>query len=324
MVNLYPPLLLPFIITKSLNGRCFSSSSLLLNSATLKQNKKSSEDYLADPNKLIIIPIRKERSYIYYKHSEELLNKDSKILKFENYTLTKGATLWRKIKDSPNIINRRIVDFVDFFLNQISWTETSLRSIPGERYILKGLRKMDKKTGMHNTTAEYVKDITSNDKKSPMLPISVYYPNDQLTSKEVVRQAERLANEGLRYHFKYMWYCIIGIPLTFPLILIPIIPNVPGFYLTYRAYCNLKAYLGAKHLKAIIHDHNHVQSSARLEFQCFPAYSRLFKRGNTDNMRLDTDLKDKIINFLDIKEIDQDLTNVIKQESRIREKVTHK
>jgi hypothetical protein len=38
-------------------------------------------------------------------------------------------------------------------------------------------------------------------------------------------------------------------PIVVPFALVPVIPNLPFFYLAYRAFCHWKALLGAKHLE---------------------------------------------------------------------------
>lgn len=40
---------------------------------------------------------------------------------------------------------------------------------------------------------------------------------------------------------------LLLLPLTLPLAILPIMPNVPGFYLMYRAWCSYQALEGAKH-----------------------------------------------------------------------------
>ena len=48
------------------------------------------------------------------------------------------------------------------------------------------------------------------------------------------------------------------IPISLPFALVPIVPNVPGFYIAYRLYCNVKALLGVKHLDYLLEDCTHI------------------------------------------------------------------
>lgn len=41
-------------------------------------------------------------------------------------------------------------------------------------------------------------------------------------------------------------------PLTIPVALVPLVPNVPGFYLLYRVYCHMKVMASVKHFVVLM------------------------------------------------------------------------
>lgn len=224
-------------------------------------------DFLNESIKLFIIPLHKDKSFVYLKHDETLLNKKSKLIKYEKWTIEKSTSLWNKMSKSPNRLNQKIVALVKSYLDHIPWQENSLMTIPGEHYIAKRILKTtDKITPISDTPEIEQKDPNKIDtivtktefekleSKPTLKPINVYYMEDLSSLQQVKSQLEQLCEWGIKYHFRECIKCIIGLPFTIPLILIPIIPNVPGFYLLYRAYCNIKAYFGAKHLQKLIKD----------------------------------------------------------------------
>lgn len=54
------------------------------------------------------------------------------------------------------------------------------------------------------------------------------------------------------HHRKRMIWCILGMPLTIPFIVIPVIPNLPFFYLVWRAWSHWRAFQSSKYLSDLI------------------------------------------------------------------------
>ena len=188
---------------------------------------------------MIVIPITNKQSFVYFKYSNELLNADSAFVRYESKISRKAAKIWQSMQDSPRSINKKIVSMVNKLMDQNPWTENALQTIPSESYILKQVENGSRKV----TLAEYMKSKV-DDSMAAMKPkpICVYYPGSVLDDETIIEQFKRITEEGKIYHKKYASLSLLGIPFTLPLVLIPVIPNVPGFYLAYRAYCNFKAY----------------------------------------------------------------------------------
>lgn len=292
-----------FSIHKTLRNSIISKAQSL----TTTSNKINTlQLYKNEPVKLIAIPITKNKTYIYFKHLDHFTNKRSKLIQLEQKVVVKCSALWEKMKKSPQRINIKTVTFINKYMNHIPWQEDSLRSIPGEHYIMKRV-KVGKSYELG--TGQIVKMITAKQykKANPLpevIPIAVYYPAHIIEKSRLLSQLNELSRWGLKYHLKEIYKCLILLPLTIPLALIPIVPNIPGFYLTYRVYCNMKAYLGAKHLQQILKDD-------LLDFKDLKEFNEIFP----DSPDLSETKIDQIIRLLDVGEISSHLKKSLLQES---------
>lgn len=82
--------------------------------------------------------------------------------------------------------------------------------------------------------------------------VEVMFPGLFLQEKKVPSILLQLATERQALHRKRMLWSIFGMPITIPFILVPVIPNIPFFYLVFRAYSHWKALQGSKHLEFIL------------------------------------------------------------------------
>ncbi|QLG74267.1 hypothetical protein HG535_0G01510 [Zygotorulaspora mrakii] len=278
----------------------------------------SVKEYLKEPAKLIAIPVTNKRIYIYHKHTSDILNDSSRIIRFERWINKKSARIWDKLNQSPKSYNKKIVSYVNRLLDNTPWTENSLKSIPGENYILKRVTTSSDKES-HLTLAQFARSQTPLTSK----PLSVYYPSKSMTRDSVLLELRKLCIAGMKYHKKQLWLCLLGLPLTLPVVLVPLIPNVPGFYLTYRAYSNFKALLGARHLQTILDD-----QTPPLTFRDVKGYSEIVSESNTitdsedqasnskERLILNERLMSRIVDVLEIQELKSDLEKVIRQERK--------
>ncbi|KAL6940444.1 hypothetical protein ACO0QE_004345 [Hanseniaspora vineae] len=284
--------------------------------------------FLDDPVKLIVIPITKDKIFLYYKHSDILLNSNSKIVKYETKLSQKAAQIWNKLETSPKSYNKVIVKWVNKFLNQVTWEEHSLTSIPSESFVLKKINenttikdffpdksRISLEEYMRYSQMEKTKVVEDPEHKYALAksvePVKLYYPDSVLSPPEILSKINKLSKFGIAYHKKQMMYCGLALPLTFPLILIPLLPNVPGFYITYRFYCHLKAYLGAKHLKALCNN----EHGSWLQFAKLQSYSEIFHCKKDEPFdQLTESQVNKITELLKIPEIKRNLMKAIRQE----------
>lgn len=106
--------------------------------------------------------------------------------------------------------------------------------------------------------------------------------------------------------------------MTLPMALIPVVPNVPGFYLLYRAWSNWKAYEGGKHL-------NYLLKNDQLTFKTQSTLDTYFEKltetsnpsapaaSEDDCMIIDEDHIDTIVSLVDAREMAPELHRAVRQ-----------
>lgn len=276
---------------------------------------------VSDLAKILVIPITQDKSYIHFKYNDELINNNSLIVKYENKLTTQASNGWKKLKESDKSYNKKIVHYVEKFLKRTPWIENSLNSIPSKSSLLRQVSHKQQEIE-ESTTGEKSKDgakkametITSltsiNDlnKDYQLLSIPVYYPGSLLSAPQLKTELLAMAQNGQKYHKKLMLWNGIGVPLTIPFIIVPIVPNIPGFYLAYRFYCNFKAYLGAEHLEQIAIRED-------LSFQDHVELDRAFSHHNPNSqLLLNEEIIDDITKTFGIEDVKSHLLKALKQE----------
>ncbi|KAK3699712.1 hypothetical protein LTR37_016317 [Vermiconidia calcicola] len=90
------------------------------------------------------------------------------------------------------------------------------------------------------------------DADSGKLKFECLYPRAFMKEERVPGILKALATERQGLHRKRMWNSIIGMPITIPFAAIPVIPNIPFFYLCFRAYSHYRALYGGKLLEHLM------------------------------------------------------------------------
>lgn len=265
--------------------------------------RNSLQQYNNEPVKLIAIPITSNKTYVHFKHSDQISNKKSKLIRWEQTVVKKCKHFWSKMEKSPKPINIKIVSLVRQYMNRIPWQEDSLLSIPGEHYIMKRIQQeaSSKMEGVVKTMT--AKQYMQTSPPPKLVPVSIYHP-DTLSSEKLTSQLNELSRLGLKYHIKEIYKCLLILPFTLPLALVPIVPNIPGFYLSYRIYCNLKAYMGAKHLQKMLKDD-------MITFKQIKEYNDIISGNN----QLTVQTIGEVTSLFDINEINATLKRSLLQES---------
>lgn len=190
---------------------------------------------------LYAIPLTNKRCFIYCKHTNEIFVNGA--LPLEHKLINKFLTVWNKFRASQVSVNRKIVAFLQRHIDEIPYMETSLLSIPSQ----KNMRRF------RTDTQEYITDAQTEGLDASQLDhFNFYYP-DKLT--DPVKILDDLKPEiTLQYesHKKLIYRDILLMPLTIPVALVPLVPNVPGFYLLYRVYCHMKVMASVKHFVVLM------------------------------------------------------------------------
>lgn len=182
------------------------------------------------------IPLTTKKTFIYCKHTNEIFNDGKEPI--ESKVTSRFITLWNKFRNSPMKVNKSISGFIEEKLDQIPFMENSLLSIPSQ----KNMRRLNIDTN------EYMPDAEAQGLPSEQLDhFNFYYPNKITTPMKILEDLKPGIKGEYEMHKKLLVRDILLMPLTIPFILIPLIPNVPGFYLLYRIYCHMKVMASVKH-----------------------------------------------------------------------------
>ncbi|VEU23848.1 DEKNAAC105035 [Brettanomyces naardenensis] len=171
----------------------------------------------------------------------------------ETRLTNKAAELWKKMENSKSSINKKIVHLVNALLSKIPWFETSLRSIPSRTMINRFTKEGNEPINAHEIQRA---QLTSEHLKA----IPLFYPLNLSSPSRIVGQIAPDLPLVYQNQRKFLLRDILLLPLTIPFILVPVIPNVPGFYLVYRAYCHWNVLKGIDHLRYLMIEGDHLDS----------------------------------------------------------------
>ncbi|GAK62275.1 uncharacterized protein PAN0_001d0474 [Moesziomyces antarcticus] len=96
-------------------------------------------------------------------------------------------------------------------------------------------------------------DVAAADTGIPKLDhIPLLYPPSLLEPQRLLKSLKNLTDHRTPHHYRRFWYCVVGMPITIPFALVPVVPNLPFFYLVYRAFSHWKAYKSSQYLSTLI------------------------------------------------------------------------
>ncbi|KKY28290.1 hypothetical protein UCRPC4_g00636 [Phaeomoniella chlamydospora] len=175
--------------------------------------------------RLYLLPISTRRALIYCQR----LNKQTAAQTgYADKISTKATETWAKWEASTGGWQKKTTEYGNKALQRIPFEEWGLKSIPP----LNARRKAE-------------------DMKGPGT-IEVVYPGNVIKEQDVNVLVRRLGTERQSLHLKKAWWSVAACPLTIPVGLIPVLPNLPFFYLAYRAWSHYRAFYGSKHLVYLV------------------------------------------------------------------------
>lgn len=249
---------------------------------------------------VVAIPVTSQRSYIYCNHQPSTLSRTAIkkvpwIVKIDAKLAGLAHKGWNKIKDSPNYVNVRITRLVYRLLNTISYHEHCITLFPSKSAMFRELQE----------------GSSADSEAPPLRKIPVYVLSAQLHASVHAQLEELQQRQAL--HWKNALICAVGIPLSLPFALVPIVPNVPGIYLSYRLYCNVKALIGTKHLEYLLGES---ASTSHLQYTTSPELLALFTPTDSTHeiLVLSSEKIDALCNQLKLHSIRSDLEKAMRQE----------
>lgn len=178
--------------------------------------------------RLFLLPISTRRSLIYCERMHEKLASDRTYLDRITNKANETWASWEKDDKSWKNWKKTLTVYGNKALRRIPYEEWGLKTIPP----LTARRRQAELEGKEK--------------------VEVIFPGLFLREEKVPGILQQLATERQALHRKRMIWSIIGMPLSAPFMLVPVIPNIPFFYLVFRAYSHWKALSGSKHLEFIL------------------------------------------------------------------------
>ncbi|KAM3439449.1 hypothetical protein MY4824_002724 [Beauveria thailandica] len=182
--------------------------------------------------RLFLVPVSTRRTLLYAQRlgvttkgqgSASLLDKG----------VAFAARTWAGWEKKEKGWQRKVVGYGNYAFRRIPFAEWGLKSVPP---LSARLRAEELQGGGDGDGGR----------------VEVVFPRSVIPEAEVENVARRLATERQPIHRRQMMWCLVGMPITLPFALVPIIPNLPFFYLVYRAFSNWRAIAGGKHVQWLI------------------------------------------------------------------------
>ncbi|EAU39140.1 conserved hypothetical protein [Aspergillus terreus NIH2624] len=175
--------------------------------------------------RLFIIPISTRRALIYSRPLRKDLPKE---LSWTDKITNKAAQTWAKWEEAEKGWKMHLVSWGNRVQQRIPYQEWGLKSIPS----LNAQRRLDPSHGSKK--------------------IDVLFPGNAINPEKLQSLLARLATERQDLHRQRMWWSFIAAPFTAPIALLPVIPNIPFFYLVYRGWSHWRALNGSRHLEYLV------------------------------------------------------------------------
>ncbi|KFY23855.1 hypothetical protein V493_05589 [Pseudogymnoascus sp. VKM F-4281 (FW-2241)] len=176
--------------------------------------------------RLYLLPISNRRTLLYCRRLNVSISDHPT---FIDRGTIRAAKLWADWETKDSGWRKKVVDWGNTALKKIPYEEWGLKSIPP----LSARRKAEELEAGHAT-------------------VEVSFPAGVIPTNEVREVLRRLGTERESLHKSRMVYCFIGMPISAPVALLPVIPNLPFFYLVYRAWSHWRALSGSKHIQFLI------------------------------------------------------------------------
>lgn len=287
-----------------------------------------------DPNSLYVIsiPITTHKSFIYCNHKSSLLDESQLvtipfIVKAENKFIGLAMKGWNKLTSSKATINKKIVALARKLLNTIPYNEVCLRSFPSKQAMI---REINQEHYSELPRTVMTSEVESGKYSLDQLkPIPVFHPRFQ-EPQAILDQLHGYRDNLGAFHRKWALICGISVPLTIPFALVPVVPNVPGFYLAYRLYCHIKALMGVRNLGYLLEtttEDASVENTTHLTFKASPGldvpfladatFSKVKGEESAENERIlvTRETIDRLVEGTGLQHLHEDLHRALTQET---------
>ncbi|KAI9696241.1 MAG: hypothetical protein M1836_005794 [Candelina mexicana] len=159
--------------------------------------------------RLFLLPISTRRTLIYCQRLNQPLSSE---LTYVDKITSKAAATWVKWEKGNKKWQQTVTHYGNKAFKRIPFEEWGLKSIPPL------------------SARKEAEELQGNEK------VEVIFPGQFVKESRIGDILRRIGTERKRLHTKWLWWSIVGMPCVAPVALIPIIPNIPFFYLAFRAW----------------------------------------------------------------------------------------
>lgn len=160
--------------------------------------------------RIFLLPISTRRALIYCEKQPP-----SSKTSYADWAINKASTTWADLEKAPKGWKKSLVNLGNGIFRRIPFEEWGLKTLPS-----------------------YSKSTVENAAVTKVL-----FPGRFLEEGKVPGLLARIATERQKLHKQRMGWSIVGMPLTIPVAILPVIPNIPLFYLAFRAWSHYKGWL---------------------------------------------------------------------------------
>ncbi|KAI1104122.1 mitochondrial K+-H+ exchange-related-domain-containing protein [Jackrogersella minutella] len=172
--------------------------------------------------RFFLLPISTKRTLLYCQKLQVLPTSRQTIV---DKATVRAAKLWAGWEKKDSGWQKKVVVYGNNLLKRIPYEEWGLKSVPPL------------------STRRREEEILGKDKNH------LIYPESLIPTTKAVNVLRTLGTEREALHRSRLIWCFIGMPISAPVALVPLIPNLPFFYLVYRAWSHWRALAGGKHLQ---------------------------------------------------------------------------
>lgn len=194
--------------------------------------------------RLYLLPISTRRTLLYAERLN--LNTKNHDLNYVDKGASWAAKKWAQWEKKESGWQRKVVDYGNSAFRRIPYEEWGLKSVPP----LSARRRSDEVRGSEQ--------------------VELCFPPGAIPIHKAEGIIRTLATERQALHRKRMIWSFVGMPISAPFALVPVyvignppplglslitafrIPNLPFFYLVYRAWSHWKAIAGGRHVQWLV------------------------------------------------------------------------
>ncbi|GAA6048745.1 hypothetical protein JCM3770_003939 [Rhodotorula araucariae] len=161
----------------------------------------------------------------------------------------KAADLWSGLGKAEGGWKKKTFVTGERLMDRIDYEEWALKSI--DPALAPKLRSSPSSSAADSPTS--TEKALGTRGKQPKETVELLYPSSLLKDEQAILDAlKQQLDHREPHHRSAMYRCLILSPLTWPFAIIPIVPNLPLFYVLWRAWSHFRAWKATQYLGSLI------------------------------------------------------------------------